>query len=165
MLRSIFTVAESVPLITQEKHPLRILVLCVGNSCRSQMAEAWFGSLAAAEMQVRSAGTEPTGYVHPMAKQVMLESGVSLADQSSKSVDRFLDQNFDYVITVCAEAEESCPTFLGTVNEIHWYFEDPALAQGSESEILESFRQVRDELQDSIADFLQHLNAGTSPDQ
>ena len=150
-------VADNVSLIDQEKQPFHILVVCVGNSCRSQMAEAWFGDLGLAQVHVTSAGTEPAGYVHPMAKRVMLESGVSLADQSSKSVNRFLDQNFDYVITVCAEAEESCPAFPGHTKNIHWYFEDPAAAMGSENEMQEKFRQVRDEIQIAVADFLEQL--------
>lgn len=143
-------------MIDQEKHPIRILVLCVGNSCRSQIAEAWFRSLVP-EISVFSAGTQPAGYVHPMAKRVMLESGLSLRDQTSKSVDRFLDQQFDYVITVCAEAEDSCPSFSGTEKQIHWYFDDPARKQGPEFERLEKFRQVRDAMQDKISNFVEQL--------
>ena len=129
------------------------------------MAEAWFRNLAAVQMHVHSAGTVPVGYVHPMAVEVMLESGVSLGDQNSKSVDRFLHQHFDYVITVCSEAEDACPDFPGSAKKIHWYFEDPAKAQGSKSEKLGKFRQVRDEVRNKIADFLQQLKTGTSPDQ
>ncbi|MCH7587191.1 MAG: arsenate reductase ArsC [Chloroflexi bacterium] len=128
------------------------------------MAEAWFRSLSAAMIHVRSAGIEPSGYIHPMAEEVMLERGVSLGNQSSKSVDRFVNQRFDYVITVCAEAEDACPVFPGAAEKIHWDFKDPARSKGSESERLEKFRQVRDELQNKIAEFLQQLNPDTHPD-
>ena len=156
---------DSGRLIEREQTPLRILVLCVGNSCRSQMAEAWFNSLNVVQMEVRSAGTEPAGFVHPMAEQVMLESGVSFGEQFSKSVDRFINQQFDYVITVCAEAEDACPDFPGTAKKVHWYFDDPAITQGSETAMLDKFRQVRDEIQGKIAEFLHQFYAGSNPDQ
>lgn len=125
---------------------MKILILCTGNSCRSQMAE---GLLKAFDenLQVYSAGTEPSKNVHPKAIKVMAELGVDLSKNYPKSVNEFLNQAFDYVITVCGGAKESCPMFTGTVkNRLHIGFDDPADATGTEEEINTEFQKIRDEI-------------------
>ncbi|MEW5994412.1 MAG: arsenate reductase ArsC, partial [Candidatus Zixiibacteriota bacterium] len=103
--------------------PLRILVLCTGNSCRSQMAEGFFRKFSGHEIEVHSAGLEPRG-LNPRAVQVMKEVGVDIADQMSKHLDRYLGQQFDFVITVCDNAAKHCPTFPGNSRRLHWPFDD-----------------------------------------
>ena len=126
---------------------MKILILCTGNSCRSQMAEGFLKSFDK-EWEVFSAGTEPSDKVHPKAIQVMKEIGIDLSDNYPKSVDKFLNNIFDYVITVCGGANESCPTFTGKVkNRLHIGFDDPAEATGTEKEILSEFIKIRDEIQ------------------
>ena len=125
---------------------MKILILCTGNSCRSQMAEGFLQSMDA-RLEVFSAGTFPAGAVHPLAIQVMQESGVNITGHRPKTVDKFLDRTFDYVITVCDDARESCPAFTGKVNHhLHIGFEDPSTVQGSEAFILSAFRRIRDEI-------------------
>ena len=138
---------------------MKILILCTGNSCQSQMAEGFLKSFNN-DLEVFSAGTEPTSQVHPKAVEVMLEVGVDLADNKPKSVDKFLNQEFDYVITVCGGAKESCPNFSGKVkNRLHIGFDDPAEATGTEEEILNEFRRIRDEIKrDFGAFYKQNLN-------
>ncbi|MCK5637909.1 MAG: arsenate reductase ArsC, partial [Flavobacteriaceae bacterium] len=105
---------------------MKILILCTGNSCRSQMAEGFLKSFNN-DLEVFSAGTEPSNQVHPKAVEVMHEVGVDLTENRPESVDKYLDQEFDYVITVCGGAKESCPTFIGNVkNRLHIGFDDPA---------------------------------------
>lgn len=134
---------------------MRILILCTGNSCRSQMAEGFLKSFDP-ELVVHSAGTYPSNQVHPKAIQVMREVGIDISEGYPKDVDQFLDQSFDFVITVCDNARETCPVFMGKVNEqLHIGFEDPAEATGSEEEIMAVFRRVRDEIQ---RDFLKFFN-------
>lgn len=124
----------------------RILILCTGNSCRSQMAEAYLKSLDTS-LLVASAGTEPAERVHPKAVQVMKEAGIDLSTAKPKNVSSFLNQAFDYVITVCDHAKETCPVFTGEVKEhLHMGYSDPAKAAGSEEEVLSVFRRVRDEI-------------------
>ncbi|UCD36991.1 MAG: arsenate reductase ArsC [Fidelibacterota bacterium] len=124
----------------------RVLILCTGNSCRSQMAEAFLRQLRP-EWEVVSAGTFPAAQVHPLAIRVMDEVGVDLSHQRTTSVDHLIPQSFDYVITVCDDARETCPVFTGEVGaRLHIDFEDPARAVGTEEEILKVFRQVRDEI-------------------
>ncbi|GAB4328368.1 MAG: arsenate reductase ArsC [Calditrichia bacterium] len=131
----------------------RILILCTGNSCRSQMAEGFLKSFDP-ELEVYSAGTNPSGQVHPKAVQVMREIGIDISDGYPKDVDEFIDKSFDYVITVCDNARETCPVFIGDVKEqLHIGFEDPAEAEGSEEEILAVFRRVRDEIKRDFYDF------------
>ena len=126
---------------------MKVLILCTGNSCRSQMAEGFLKSFDK-EWEVFSAGTEPSDKVHPKAIQVMKEIGIDLSDNYPKSVDKFLNNIFDYVITVCGGANESCPTFTGKVkNRLHIGFDDPAEATGTEKEILSEFIKIRDEIQ------------------
>lgn len=128
----------------------QILVLCSGNSCRSQMAEGFLKSFDS-DLEVNSAGTNPASTVHPKAIQVMKEIGIDIGNGTPKSVDRFLDQSFDYVITVCDKAKETCPVFMGDVKErLHIGFDDPAEATGTEAEILSEFRQVRDEIRNQF---------------
>lgn len=130
-----------------------ILILCTGNSCRSQMAEGFIKSFSE-ELNVYSAGTNPSGEVHPKAIQVMKEVGIDLSNGYPKNVDTFLDKSFDYVITVCDNAKETCPVFIGDVKEqLHIGFEDPADATGTEEEILSVFRKVRDEIKKDFKDF------------
>lgn len=131
----------------------RILILCTGNSCRSQMAEGFLKSFDP-ELEVYSAGTNPSGQVHPKAVQVMQEIGIDISDGYPKDVDEFIDKSFDYVITVCDNARETCPVFIGAVKEqLHIGFEDPAEAEGSEEEILAVFLRVRDEIKRDFYDF------------
>ena len=125
---------------------MKILILCTGNSCRSQMAEGFLKSFDE-RLEVYSAGTEPSDKVHPKAVQVMKEIGIDISENYPKSVDKFLNEAFDYVITVCGGANESCPTFAGKVkNRLHIGFDDPAEAIGTEEEILGEFIRIRDEI-------------------
>ena len=124
-----------------------ILVLCTGNSCRSQMAEAFLREAGGDAIEVASAGSKPSGYVHPLAIKAMAEKGIELTDARSKSLDEFLDRDVETVITVCGNADQACPTFPGQVRRYHWGFYDPALAEGSEDEQMEVFRRVRDEVE------------------
>jgi len=125
----------------------RILILCTGNSCRSQMAEGFLKSFDN-KLEVFSAGTNPSGQVHPKAVQVMREVDIDISSGYPKNVDQFLSEPFDFVITVCDNARETCPVFLGKVKEqSHIGFEDPAEATGTEEEILAVFRRVRDEIE------------------
>lgn len=125
---------------------MQILILCTGNSCRSQMAEAFLASFDT-RLRVQSAGTSPAQRVHPLALQVMREAGMDLSAHAPKPLDRFLAQPFDYVITVCDHAKETCPLFSGSVRQrLHIGFDDPAEATGSPDEVLDAFRRVRDEI-------------------
>ena len=127
----------------------RVLFLCTHNSARSQMAEGLLRHLAGERFEVMSAGTEAT-HVRPLAVQVMAEVGVDISGQESKTLKRYLGEPFDYVVTVCDEANEACPFFPGAKNRLHWSLEDPAQATGSEEERLAVFRRVRDELREHI---------------
>ena len=124
---------------------MKILILCTGNSCRSQMAEGFLKAFDK-NLQVYSAGTAPSKNVHPKAIKVMAELGVDLSTNYPKSVNEFSNQKLDYVITVCGGAKESCPMFTGEVkNRLHIGFEDPADATGTEDEINSQFQKIRDE--------------------
>jgi arsenate reductase (thioredoxin) len=124
-----------------------VLILCTGNSCRSQIAEGTLRRSAGDLIDVQSAGSDPAGYVHPKAIQVMEEIGVDISGHRSKHLDEFLDRNIETVITVCGNADQACPMFPGQVNRYHWGFDDPAHATGSEEEVLAIFRSTRDEIQ------------------
>lgn len=143
----------------------RALFLCTGNSCRSQMAEAFLREIAGEEFEAVSAGTNPIR-VNPMAVRVMAEVAVDITGQYSKSVDEMTGQQFDYVITVCDRAREACPVFPGGVNQLHWSFEDPAEARGTEDERLVVFRLVRDEIAARVCDFTQSIasSGGDKPE-
>jgi len=123
----------------------RVLILCTGNSARSQMAEGILRHIAGDKYDVTSAGTIAS-FVRPQAIAVMNEIGIDISAHRSKCLDEFLDQHFDYIITVCDNANQTCPTFPGNAERIHWSFEDPAEAQGTEEQILDVFRRVRDEI-------------------
>src|SRR5215813_3873655 len=123
----------------------RVLILCTGNSARSQMAEGLLRNLAGDRFEVESAGVSPA-QVRPEAITVMREIGIHISPQRSKSVDEFSGQPFDYVITVCDNANEQCPIFPGNTKRIHWSFDDPAAAEGDEPTRLAVFRRVRDEI-------------------
>ena len=124
----------------------RILILCTGNSCRSQMAEAVLRAAAGDLIEVHSAGSKPTGHVHPLAIQVMREIGLDISDGRSKPLSEFLAAPVHTVITVCSQADEACPIFPGQVVRHRWPFDDPATATGSEARVLAAFRRVRDEI-------------------
>ncbi len=130
----------------------KILVLCTGNSCRSQIAEGYLRHLAGDHFDVSSAGLEPS-VVNPKAIQVMQEDGVDISSHTSKDVAQFVGQKFDYIITVCDNAKEHCPFFPGQAERIHWSFEDPADAVGSEEEVLDVFRNVRDKIKATLQHF------------
>ena len=134
----------------------KILVLCTGNSCRSQMAEGYIKHLAGDRFEVTSAGLEPS-VVNPKAIQVMQNDGVDISHHISKDVNQFVGQKFDFIITVCDNAKERCPFFPGQAERIHWSFEDPAAATGTEEEILVVFRKVRDQIRDRIEVFLENF--------
>lgn len=133
-------------MLPDKKKSRHILILCTGNSCRSHMAEGLLrrelGSLAT----VSSAGSHPSGYVHPLAIKVMAELDIDLSTHTSKKWDTFLENGVDTVVTVCGNADEACPLFPGQVHRHHWGFEDPADATGTEEEQLVVFRQIRDQI-------------------
>jgi len=131
----------------------RVLLLCTGNSARSQMAEGLLRHLAGDRFEVFSAGVEPS-FVRPQAIAAMNEIGIDVSQHRSKSVDEFLDKQLDYVITVCDHASQRCPIFPGDVTRIHWSIDDPVVG-GSEELQLEAFRRARDELQQRIRVFIE----------
>jgi arsenate reductase (thioredoxin) len=130
----------------------RVLILCTGNSARSQMAEGLLRHDAGERFAVESAGTKP-GIVRPEAIAAMKELGIDISGHRSKHVDEFEGQKFDYVITVCDHAKESCPVFFGAAKRLHQSFDDPAASEGPEEERLALFRRVRGELRAYLADF------------
>jgi arsenate reductase (thioredoxin) len=138
----------------------KVLFLCTGNSCRSQMAEGLVNHYLGDEWQAYSAGTNPAGYVHSLAVRVMSELGIDLSRQRSKLVDEFRDKQFDVVVTVCDDAAENCPLWLGQGRKVHIGFEDPAQATGSDEERLAVFRRVRDEIRQELFDLLVNGNRG-----
>jgi arsenate reductase len=131
----------------------RVLVLCTHNSARSQMAEGLLRALAPDRFEVASAGTEATR-VHPLAIRAMDELGIDLGGHTSKTLDRFLAEPWDYVITVCDTANERCPVFPGAVMRLHWGFDDPSAARGTEEERLAEFRRVRDAIATRLRSWL-----------
>ncbi|MGD0225007.1 MAG: arsenate reductase ArsC [Terriglobia bacterium] len=133
---------------------MRVLILCTGNSARSQMAEGLLRHDGGAAFEVASAGTKPS-HVRPEAIAAMREIGIDISGHWSKSVDEFAGQAFDYVITVCDNAKESCPIFPATTKRIHWSLEDPAAVQGSEEQRLAEFRRARDQLQSLLRNFVE----------
>jgi arsenate reductase len=135
----------------------RVLILCTGNSARSQMAEGLLRDMGAGAIDVFSAGTRP-GVVRPEAIAVMAERGIDISGHRSKHVDEFKDQRFDYVITVCDSANESCPVFPGAPHRIHWSFPDPAAVEGAETERLAAFRAVRDDLSATLETLLREIS-------
>ena len=123
-----------------------VLVLCTGNSCRSHIAEAILRAAAKDILEVHSAGSDPAGYVHPKAVAVMKEIGIDISNHSSKHMNDFVKRDVHTVITVCGNADQACPSFPGQLKRYHWGFDDPAKAEGSDEEVLDVFRRVRDEI-------------------
>lgn len=123
-----------------------ILILCTGNSCRSHLAEGLLRRALGDDFAVASAGSNPAGYVHPLAIRAMAEIGIDIAAHRSKHLNEFLDQQVETVITVCGNADQACPLFPGQMNRHHWGFDDPAHATGTEEEQMQVFRRVRDEI-------------------
>lgn len=142
---------------TQEKH--RVLILCTGNSVRSQMAEGLLRHLGSGPYEVYSAGTSPIG-VSPLAIEAMREIGIDISGHRSKSVSEFSGQHFATVITVCDSAAKACPTFPGAPRRIHWSIADPGAAQGTHQERLEAFRRIREDLQARLRSF---VNSARTP--
>ncbi len=128
----------------------RVLVLCTGNSCRSQMAEGWVNHLLGTRWEARSAGTAPAPGVHPLAVRAMAEAGVDISGAKPEHVDVHLDQSWDLVVTVCDSAKEACPAFPRRVPKLHLSFFDPAVAEGTDDEKMTVFRRVRDEIRDRL---------------
>ncbi len=132
----------------------RALILCTGNSCRSQMAEGLWRELGKGEWEVHSAGSNPAGYVHPLAIQSMREVGIDISNNRSKQVDEFRNQTFDVVLTVCDSAREACPVLPGAKKVLHWSIEDPAQVTGSEEHRLGAFRRIRNEISSKVRDYV-----------
>jgi arsenate reductase (thioredoxin) len=135
----------------------RVLFLCTGNSCRSQMAEGWLRCLGGEQFDVVSAGTHPVG-LNPYAVMVMQEANVDISNHASERVDPYLEQHFDYVITVCGRAQDNCPIFPGASSMLHWGFDDPAKAEGTYEQQVVVFRQIRDEIADRVRRFIKDVS-------
>jgi len=133
----------------------KVLFLCIGNSVRSQMAEGLLNELGSGKWKAWSGGVFPS-YVHPLAVRVMEEMGIDISRQTSKSMDRFRNEVFDYIITLCDEAAQSCPTFSNKGRRLHWPLEDPAAAIGTIEERLAVFRRIRDEIKTKIEELLKY---------
>jgi arsenate reductase len=132
----------------------KVLFLCTGNSCRSQMADGIVNHDFAGRLEAFSAGTEPHG-LNPKAVQVMAEIGIDISGNSSDHISRYEGQPFDYVITLCGDANEKCPLFFGGVQRLHMGFEDPPKATGSEEEVMAVYRRVRDEIRKTMREFFE----------
>ncbi len=139
--------------MTGMKH--KVLFLCTANSCRSQIAEALVNARLGDHWQAFSAGTQPAGYVHPKALAALAEIGIHHKGES-KSTDKFRDVDFDLVITVCDDAAENCPVWLGKGKRVHLGFPDPAKAEGTDEEIAQVFRAVRDDIEEKVVSLLSH---------
>ena len=143
--------------MNNERSKQRVLFLCTGNSCRSQMAEGFLRELGGAAFDVASAGVDPTR-INPLAVRVMAEAAIDISEQYSKSVDEMTGQDFDYVITVCDRAREACPVFPRAARSLHWSFDDPAEAPGAEEDRLIVFRRVRDEISGRVREFVSNID-------
>jgi arsenate reductase len=148
------------PEIDMPEKPLA-LILCTGNSCRSQMAESVLRHKAGDLIRVESAGSKPSGFVHPLAIRAMEEIGIDISGHRSKHLDEFLDSKVHTVITVCGYADQACPIFPGIVKRYHWGFDDPAKATGNEEEVFAVFRRVRDEIGKVFGAYAAGMNLGT----
>lgn len=133
----------------------RVLILCTGNSCRSQMAEGLVDHFLGDRWDAYSAGTAPSGYVHPMAVAAMKELGIDILDHRSKSTDEFRGRSFDVVVTVCDDAAENCPVWFGDGEVVHIGFPDPANARGDEAQQMQVFRDVRNAIRDRVLTYLE----------
>jgi arsenate reductase (thioredoxin) len=140
-----------------------VLILCTGNSCRSHMGEGFLRAAAGDIVNVQSAGSNPAGYVHPLAIKVMGEVGIDISSHRSKHLKEFLNQPVNTVITVCGNLDQGCPIFPRQMNRHHWPFLDPAKATGNENEILASFRQVRDEMRRVFEAYAAGLRDAAAP--
>ena len=145
-------------MVYEVKYIMNVLILCTGNSCRSQMAEGFFRKRLKEtypddEHHVFSAGTDPHG-INPNAVEVMNEIGIDISSHNSEHLSIYINDRFDYIITVCDNAAENCPVFPGGGERMHWPFYDPALATGEKEEILNSFRKVRDQIDRKIVEWL-----------
>jgi len=136
----------------EEAKPL-ILILCTGNSCRSHMAEGILREVAGDVLNVQSAGSAPTGSVHPLAILTLGEIGIDISNHTSKHMNEFLSGNVETVITVCDNADQACPSFPGQANRHHWPFPDPAKAEGTKEEIRKIFEKVRDDIRRVFTDY------------
>ena len=136
-----------------------ILILCTGNSCRSHLAEGILRVAVEDAVEVASAGSNPVGYVHPVAVEVMHEIGIDISGHTSKHLNEFLECDVQTVITVCGNIDQACPMFPGQVEKHHWPFEDPAKAEGTEEEIRGVFRRVRDKIGDKFVAYARELKA------
>jgi arsenate reductase len=148
--------------MTALENKMRVLILCTGNSARSQMAEGLLRHLGGTRYEVFSAGTKPVG-VNPLAIEVMREKGIDISKQRSKSVAEFTGQKFATVVTVCDKAAEECPIFPGAPRRPHWSLPDPAAVSGTREEKLGAFRKVRDELERRIQSFVNSVVSGAHP--
>ncbi len=131
----------------------RVLILCTGNSCRSQMAEGWWRRLGGEDWDVFSAGLHPIG-VNPLAVRTMAEVGIDISDQTSDAMSDYVSEPFDLVVTVCSNAEERCPAFPNAARREHWPIDDPYYAAGDEEQVMAEFRRVRDEIGQAIRSYL-----------
>ena len=152
-----------------DARPIRVLFVCTGNSCRSIMAEALLRQIGGADFDVRSAGTDPKG-LNPRTMRLLADARIDASWARSKSVSEYLGQPFDYVITVCDQARQVCPVFPGSHESLHWSYEDPAEATGSEEEIMAVYRSVFTQLGERIHQFVplalrprSESNAATTP--
>ena len=136
---------------------MKILILCTGNSCRSQMAHGFLKTLLP-DATVRSAGTDPHD-VNKNAIRAMAEAGIDISDHAAEHVNRYAGESFDYVITVCDNAAQNCPVFPGESTRLHWPFDDPASATGDDTAVMAVFRRVRDEISAQIKDWIKTLPA------
>ncbi|MBM3700778.1 MAG: arsenate reductase ArsC [Actinobacteria bacterium] len=136
----------------QKESVLKILVICTGNSARSQMAEGFLKHYKK-EWEIYSAGIKPAG-LNPLAVEAMSEKGIDISNYKSKHLDTFLKKQFDYIITVCDNAKESCPVFPGNARYLHWSLKDPAAVEGTKEEKLAAFKKTRDEIQEKVLKFI-----------
>ncbi|KJS03595.1 MAG: protein tyrosine phosphatase [Desulfobulbaceae bacterium BRH_c16a] len=145
-------------MLTNKRKKRKVLFLCTGNSCRSQMAEGLLRHLSEGRLEACSAGLAPKEHIHPLAIKVMEEIGIDISGQKPKRVGTYLGkETISFVITVCSKAEESCPRIwpgLAEANRLYWPFTDPAEAEGTEEETMTVFRQVRDQLKEKISEWL-----------
>ncbi|MGB2601499.1 MAG: arsenate reductase ArsC [Candidatus Omnitrophota bacterium] len=133
----------------------KVFFLCTGNSCRSQMAEGFLRQLGGDRYEAYSAGVNPTE-VNPLSVKVMEEAGIDISDQVSQSAAEFTGEEFDWVVTVCDDAKQTCPVFPGEYKKVHWDLKDPAEAEGTDEEILQFFRAIRDQIKTNVLEFLQN---------
>jgi arsenate reductase len=142
---------------------VRVMFLCTGNACRSQMAEGFARTMGKTVVESHSAGVSPAGYIHPKAIAVMKEEGIDISGQESKGVDYDLLLGMDIIITLCGNAEATCPLTPPEIRRLHWPIEDPVGARGTEDQIMAEFRRARDEIKERVADLIDGLKAEENP--